>query len=368
MNDLKYFRNLDALRAFAAIGVIVAHYFSISRIPGEPIMAKIATFGNTGVSLFFVLSGFVITRILLQTHHTPDYFKSFYIRRTLRIFPLYYAALLVYYFGQYFLNITDIIPTFREQAFYYAYLQNFATTFGWNAAGPGHFWSLAVEEHFYLIWPALVYFALKGNTRVLIYLILALITGVHAVRFVMAADEYEINVFTFTRLDQLLMGALLAVLEFNGMLQKKNTVYFFALSAVGLFFIVLLESNADVLTKEVFKHTAFGFLYTGFIAWCCLLNDSHVVSRALQWAPLQFLGKVSYGIYVWHVLAIRGIDHFFQLPPYMGFAVVLATSFIMAWTSYQWLESPFLKLKSRFSYSRHDTRSFKVSESITNKK
>ncbi|MFT3750077.1 MAG: acyltransferase [Agriterribacter sp.] len=98
---LNYIKDLDGLRAIAAFMVIFAHFFSSSIFQDYPIISKIAGLGNSGVSLFFVLSGFVITRILLASINSKTYFKSFYIRRVLRIFPLYYFALLCYYYFPY---------------------------------------------------------------------------------------------------------------------------------------------------------------------------------------------------------------------------------------------------------------------------
>lgn len=351
VNNLKYIYNLDALRAFAAIGVIFAHFFSIIRVPDFVWFAKVSALGNTGVSLFFVLSGFVITRILLQPQVKNDYFKSFYMRRVLRIFPLYYFALIVYYVIQYGVGITSDIPPFDEQIFYYTYLQNFATTFNWAAEGPGHFWSLAVEEHFYLFWPALVYVAMKGRLQILLLMCLGLIVGVHVLRYIMLTKGYEINVFTFTRLDQLVMGGVIAIAEVRGFIQKKNFPYFVGILLLGLIGVVILESIPFVLAKELFKHTAFGIFYAGIIVCCSVIDDSNPISKFLQIQPLQFLGKISYGIYVWHVLSIRLVDHYFSLPVSITFVLVLFLTFILSWLSYKLLEQPFLKLKTRFKYT-----------------
>src|SRR5690606_12464139 len=95
---LDYFKSLNGLRTIAASMVIVAHFFTPENSFKSALFYKIAKFGNSGVSLFFVLSGFVITRILLNSVNSNRYFKAFYIRRTIRIFPLYYLALICYYY------------------------------------------------------------------------------------------------------------------------------------------------------------------------------------------------------------------------------------------------------------------------------
>ncbi len=117
-SKIKYYYNLDGLRALAAFGVVIAHFFTPSNLGNHAFLLKITALGNTGVSLFFVLSGFVITRILLQSVESSSYFKTFYIRRTLRIFPLYYFALACYYvLPVLFLN-KDAIPHFQTNCLF----------------------------------------------------------------------------------------------------------------------------------------------------------------------------------------------------------------------------------------------------------
>jgi peptidoglycan/LPS O-acetylase OafA/YrhL len=156
---LPYYKSLDGLRGIAALMVVIFHFYSY---PGgfysEPsIFKKITEIGQHGVSLFFVLSGFVITRILIHTKNDGEFFSNFFTRRILRIAPLYYAFLIVWFFV---LPILLNIPQaeFSDQLPFYLYLQNIYSTFRMPIAGPPHFWSLAVEEHFYLIWPVVVYY------------------------------------------------------------------------------------------------------------------------------------------------------------------------------------------------------------------
>ncbi len=157
---IKYYKELDGVRGIAALMIMTFHFFQ-PIIPNTTTLIyinKFIKFGQTGVSLFFVLSGFLITRILLSTKEKSGYFLTFYIRRALRIFPLYYGFLIIYYFliNPYLYNASNL--SFSTQFYYWFYLQNIADTFGWAANGPFHFWSLAVEEHFYLFWPLLVYY------------------------------------------------------------------------------------------------------------------------------------------------------------------------------------------------------------------
>ena len=174
--EIKYFKNLDGIRAIAVLMVMLSHFltplhskFNIL----QQLLNKSSMLGQLGVSLFFVLSGFLITRILLNTKEKKQYFKNFYVRRILRIFPLYYLFLILFYYIFPFILDTEI-PKFSQQLYYFTYLQNFAITFKWDSVGPIHFWSLAVEEHFYIFWPFIIYF-FKDNKviRIIILLIVS---------------------------------------------------------------------------------------------------------------------------------------------------------------------------------------------------
>jgi peptidoglycan/LPS O-acetylase OafA/YrhL len=218
---LKYYKNLDGVRAIAALMVMVFHFFQHV----EPstkllnILTKVSVFGQTGVTLFFVLSGFLITRILLDTKETTGYFKNFYLRRALRIFPLYYLFLAITYYVVP-LIVNTPFGSFNQQIFYFTYLQNFAITFNWDSVGPVHFWSLAVEEHFYLFWPVVVYlFSTKNLSRVII----GIIIGALLLRIFMLNNGYGVFYFTFTRFDSLAIGALLAIAELRNSFRKENS-------------------------------------------------------------------------------------------------------------------------------------------------
>lgn len=163
---VNYLKPLDGIRAIAALMVMFFHFFG-SVAASTPLLAAIkkgAVLGQTGVSLFFVLSGFLITRILISTKDSPRYFYNFYLRRTVRIFPLYYLFLVIYYFIRPLLIPEATVPSAGEQAYYWLYLQDFSETFDWLAKGPSHYWSLAIEEHFYMFWPLLVFFLDKAQT------------------------------------------------------------------------------------------------------------------------------------------------------------------------------------------------------------
>lgn len=180
---LKHYNELDGVRAIAVIMVMFYHFFKDVDVHHDILilLKKLSLFGKTGVSLFFVLSGFLITRILLNTKQNDSYFKSFYIKRVLRIFPLYYFFLVIYYFVvPFFLN--QSFAEFSQQIWYWTFMQNFALTFDWNSVGPIHYWSLSVEEHFYLFWPLIIYYCSLKNIK---WVILFLCVISFLVRFIL---------------------------------------------------------------------------------------------------------------------------------------------------------------------------------------
>lgn len=341
-SHLPYIKNLDALRAFAAFGVIVAH-----GIPAE--VNRWAPFGNTGVSLFFVLSGFVITRILFRTVHSGAFFRNFYFRRSLRIFPLYYAALLCYYLIPYLSGMVQALPAFSNTLPYILYYQNISRTFGWPSQGPGHYWSLAVEEHFYLIWPAIIYIFFRRKASSFLYISLFIVLLTHCMRADLFRKGIDINLFTLTRLDQLVFGSLIAFLELKGLLRRQFIWIYLAISIVGLIAVGWLELRGGAFAKEVFKHTGFGLMYGGVIMYVSVLPHTASLSRILQSSPLQYLGKISYGIYVWHNLVFQLFHHYVPIVNHwIVLLLVSAVTIVVSALSFRYLESPFLRMKDRF--------------------
>ena len=151
---------LDGLRTLAILLVMLFHFFQARPLPAAPVireLTKLTALGQTGVDLFFVLSGFLITGILLDARGKQNALKVFYFRRVLRIFPLYYAYLIVAFLVLPAFHAASHV-TYSNQWWFWFYCQNIQATFAasFPTTGPGHFWSLAVEEHFYLIWPFIV--------------------------------------------------------------------------------------------------------------------------------------------------------------------------------------------------------------------
>lgn len=347
---LKHYNELDGARAIAVIMVMFYHFFQDINTSNETllIIKKLSLFGKTGVSLFFVLSGFLITRILLNTKKYNSYFKSFYIRRILRIFPLYYFFLILYYF------ILPLLPerffaSFSEQIWYWVFLQNFALTFDWKSIGPNHYWSLSVEEHFYIFWPLIIYYfpVKKIKWGIISLCIISFFT-----RIILIKNNIEESQFTFARFDELAIGSFLAVLELENRLTKnlKKFLLAFAIFLLPLIFISLRNGNSSLFESSI-KYLVLGLVYGTFVGIIISLNAQNWFKNLLKTNFMRFTGKISFGLYVYHPICFMLIIQYLKIS---NLALNFLLSFGFAYTisifSYNLLEKKFLKLKDQFSY------------------
>ena len=217
--DLSRVPVLDGIRGLAILMVLLCHFSLYGGIDptttADWIFYKLTIPLGCGVELFFVLSGFLITGILLDTKSAPGYFRSFYMRRLLRIFPLYYGTLFFFYviLPRIAMPGESYQEVLQAQAWDWAYLSNIRLALeGWWSAGYlGHFWSLAIEEQFYLAWPLLV---LLFSRRGFLLLCAGLLGLSVTIRWGQWIDGESLvrGYFTFARLDPLVMGAALAAL------------------------------------------------------------------------------------------------------------------------------------------------------------
>ncbi len=346
---LKYYNNLDGIRAIAVLMVMIFHFFpAVNEGTLLPFLKKISIFGQTGVTLFFVLSGFLITRILINTKHKNNYFLNFYMRRFLRIFPLYYFFLVLsYYIFPIILNLK--IPSFSQQIYYFTYLQNFAMTFHWDSIGPGHFWSLAVEEHFYIFWPILVYFLSISKLKKTIYFI---IFFAFVLRIVFVINNLNVFYFTFTRIDALAIGSLLAVFEKKEYIKQTNAIKFLSVLIISVIMLAILGVSFPEKGNNIVQITKFLFLatlYFGLLGYLISINKENIVNRILRSHFFSFTGKISYGLYVYHPISLVFFVHFFY-----GYSILITIlgsfliSYLLSTVSYYILEKSFLKLKRYF--------------------
>jgi peptidoglycan/LPS O-acetylase OafA/YrhL len=328
----------------------------------QAFITHVAVVGQAGVSLFFTLSGFLITRILLTTKSGPHYFKNFYIRRTLRIFPLYYGFLIFYYCIYPFL-VHEPVTAFYNQVPYWLYFQDFTLTFYREIGGPSGFWSLAIEEHFYLLWPAIIYFV--PNKKIPWAIAGALLVAV-LTRVLLTTTNHEVFYFTFSRMDELSLGALLAWLQF-GVPNRRRAVACFTVLACGMaatFALWFVSSGDSMSYIQITKYCIVAVTFGSLIGFVLSLQDRNMLKRLLKSGPLRYTGKISYGLYVFHPVCFELYRFYFRSGNIVAdFILSFAFTFLVASLSYKYFELYFLKLKGRFSYksvSPHDTFEKKV--------
>lgn len=350
---MKHHKELDGVRGLAAIMVMFFHFFQYHGVHGSVIknaVQKMSIFGQTGVTLFFVLSGFLITRILLKTKSENNFFKAFYARRVLRIFPLYYLFLIIYYFVLPALTNGAVAP-FAQQWYYWVYLQNFALTFNWANTGPNHFWSLAVEEHFYFFWPLIVYFlpAKKVVTAAWSLIVVSFIT-----RMVLLNAGYGVFYFTFTNLDALVAGALLATRENKYGLQSfKAKKFAYLLGALLLPTLVMwvFTGGKSLAAVQALKFPLIAFVYYALIGLIISTGQRKVTAALFKNKPILYAGKISYGLYVYHPLIFLYYSAYYTTGyVVLDMAICFAAALLAATASYYLFEVKILYFKKYFEY------------------
>lgn len=351
---------LNGLRGVAIVLVMLFHIGGTATDRFEWLFG----WGWVGVDLFFALSGFLITRILLATVREPHYFQNFYARRTLRIFPLYYGVLLA---------ITVLLPLAHrapiagnsDTIWVWSYLTNLRVAWvGRWIESPwpfrfDHLWSLAVEEQFYLVWPAIVFLlAPRGLVRACALAIGAAFLFRTYLSY--TAPHYSATyVHTLSRVDVLCWGGLLAIAENSRAgAAAWRSVSIKVCVAVGFSLVGLAIWRGTSLHDPWILRIALTLTGPGSAALLCLMITDR--ARWAEWRPLCWLGRYSYGLYLFHFLALGWIDQRAarMIPRLSGdhqlagtaLFVVLASAIPMgcAFVSYHLYEKQFLKLKVRF--------------------
>lgn len=294
-----YMPELDSVRGIAILMVLFFHGMAppLSRpLTGWGLaLFDITRVGWTGVNLFFVLSGFLITGILLDTKYRADYFRRFYYRRLLRIVPALYATLVALLLAS-FVSWRFVLLS----AFFLANAGNF---FG-VALQYGPLWSLAVEEHFYLFWPSLVR---KCGTRILIIITVAVWVGTPAVRLLCWMTGYGPHgpevLYTWFNLGGLALGSLLAIWVRHPSCSRPRLLRLAPAAFIaGIVGFVL--SSRDAFTLASFSVFFCNLACAGLLAGILMLGASRW-SFLVDRPALKFFGFISYGLYLVHVLAFR---------------------------------------------------------------
>jgi peptidoglycan/LPS O-acetylase OafA/YrhL len=364
---------LDAVRGLAIVLVLADAFHLDVEAPsrtGRALLAVMAL-GWFGVQLFFVLSGFLITGILLDGRHGERSLRSFYARRVLRIFPLYYVTL----------TVTLIIiplatgwhfPGSEHQLWLWIYLSNWTIPFGLRVFAYAHFWSLAVEEQFYLCWPLIVrWTSRRGLALVCLLMIAAAPLGRLLVRALGAPPEAA-YMFTFCRMDALAMGALAALAlrvpaVANAVAARQRAI------GTGTVVLVVLGALTTrlyprlMLPTQVFGYSILALAFLVLLVSAVLAQArSPRLASVLGPGPLRAVGKYSYAMYVLHPL----VHHWIGLPlmqrlgiaqpdtlAILGYFLGMsAVTFGLAMVSYHLLEKHFLRLKSHFPVARPEGR------------
>jgi peptidoglycan/LPS O-acetylase OafA/YrhL len=350
---------LDGVRAIAIWWVLLFHVFpetnpAVRKLPG--IMRQVINHGWLGVDLFFVLSGFLITGILLESRAKPAYFENFYGRRALRILPVYITTILVMWicyrgFNGFFILCLAFLANFNN-------LLHVAYPLGGSV-----FWSLAVEEHFYLIWPLLIRFT---RTGALVAIAIALITVEIVVRGICMAhgvDTYELSWF---RLDSLAFGSLIAVFVRSKYCSSRNCIKLAGLLLLVAALVTLAAAPLGSLRigSPVSGTLGFAHAYVLFGVGILLLwafRGSRLTS-VFRTRFARVSADLSYCVYLIH---LGVLDAYYRvLGPFLtsslrtnlgdfgecavSAAIVLALTFLLALFSQKFLERPFLRLKERF--------------------
>jgi len=354
---MTYIKQLDSLRAIAVLLVIITHWFP------ETNKLNIYTGVFNGVDIFFVLSGFLITKILFENrewsklHPTgrQSIIKNFYTRRFLRIFPIYYISLFLLY------AIGPATGTAIRENF--IYFVSYTSNFYFLSAGHwdgilSHLWSLSVEEQFYLLWPWLMLYV---NRKYLLPVILISIAIGFGTQLFLRKDNFG-DIFTLSCFDGFGFGALLAW----AFVYKPSAIrrYYLPLlyAAIGAFILQLFRVSGQNIFIPSRTLTS---ICTIWIICVILLEKRFILSKIiLDNRILIFIGKISYGIYLYHLMipyfaykALTSINNL--LPSFIrkyNSHLLIAENFVLliviAFLSWQLIEQPALRLKNRFNYHR----------------
>jgi peptidoglycan/LPS O-acetylase OafA/YrhL len=353
---LGYTPALDGLRAWSVFAVLISH-FGLGQTLSP--LEKLLPWGQMGVQLFFVLSGLLITNILLNCRKNIadgagllQTLKAFYIRRALRIFPAYYATILLFYFFG--------AEEFKSVVGYHLFYLSNTVSATYNAEGfihpaSAHFWSLSVEEQFYLFWPLAVFLT---PTRYLPWVGVSLVLLAPISRACLFALGYpHIMGYLPTATDALGAGALLALVK-GGRFSLKGTRYvklILILSGAGFFASILSYNfNFWYRPREIFFPLFGSIIYAGFI-YLILVGRLPRVSYFFAWRPFVVIGQVSYAIYLIHTFVMNSIEYFFPEVVTLGFLRFVIGAFgtvIVAMVSWRMFEGPINQMKSRFDYPR----------------
>ena len=349
---------LDGIRALALIPVLYIHSNAIEHTG----LGIFAAYGWITVDLFFVLSGFLITGILLDAKGEEGYFRNFYARRALRVWPLYYALLFL---------VLVLIPRFRHEAheavrfspwYYFFFLQNLFP-FGGFVLVLTPTWTLGVEEQFYLIWPLLISLVPKRLFPLLIAAGLVALPLLRVGTLYLTHDWIYIYILTFCRADSLLVGAALAYWMRSGSYSEGRLLAFgrwaVVLSAIPILWI--FSRSIAARGRESIMIYSYVALAVGGLLALALSPRATLWRGFLRLSVMQYFGKISYGLYLIHRVVYELFERssLYPLTRFPGrprlsiattFAAEVSIAVVAASLSWYFFESRVLRLKRYFEH------------------
>jgi peptidoglycan/LPS O-acetylase OafA/YrhL len=346
---------LDGLRGIAIIAVLIHHQLTPFSLKG----------GFLGVDLFFVLSGFLITGLLLTEFENARSIslRNFYMRRILRLGPALILYLVACLAVAYHIQLISMTRQIKLIVIALLYSTNWRMAFEWDSVldPTAIIWSLSIEEQFYMIWPLLFFgcLALKLRRRFIIAGLGLTILAVMLHRSVLFNEgAYMTRLYygTDTRADALLMGCLIALVPITivGARTKRWLNVASVFFAAGLAYLMVASSFSDAfLYRGGFTGIAFLACMVIFVA---ANSPPRMLSVALRWGPLRWFGRISYGLYLWHWLVVNNTSLYYlgYWEPWARLAIALG----IASASFYLVETPFNKLKNRFAIPQLRSRSY----------
>jgi peptidoglycan/LPS O-acetylase OafA/YrhL len=340
---------LDAVRGIAIL--VVMFHNERDALPSLHLQTVFAS-GWMGVDLFFVLSGFLITGILLDAKGSDGFFRNFYARRCLRIWPLYYALILFMFVAVPLLRPAQASMIFQRSSPWWAYpfyLQNILVRASQGAVGPlGVTWSLAIEEQFYLVWPLVVRYLSTAQLRVVC---LGVIAASPFVRLFLSTEHVDLYTNIFCRLDGLMWGAFVAALiREPGFESRRHRPLAWSALCIAL----PLGLATDDRGMQWIVYSLSVLASAGFV-YLALFSTAPWFQRILSSRTLVFTGTISYGLYLLHKIPFDAVKGRSVSHPTLVFLMLIAVAYVVATTSWYLYERPFLRLKRFFEAPRRLT-------------